>query len=148
MGELEALEAFACENWWIVERTEENDRFMNDMQTRFHYLRKRVAEEKEVRRERGHEMRQRAEERFSENKFEEMSSALFHQEPEVHKSLEEVRVRLAEELEMRSSSQESIVQEMMRIMRHFETSISESGKRQLKTKAHLQAMKRKLREEE
>lgn len=127
----------------IVERTEENDRFMNDMQTRFHYLRKRVAEEKEVRRERGHEMRQRAEERFSE-----LEAKVKQKEPEVHKSLEEVRVRLAEELEMRSSSQESIVQEMMRIMRHFETSISESGKRQLKTKAHLQAMKRKLREEE
>ena len=31
-----------------AERAEEHDRFMNDMQTRFHYLRKRLAEEKEA----------------------------------------------------------------------------------------------------
>lgn len=126
-----------------AERTEEHDRFMNDMQTRFHYLRKRLAEEKEVRREKGHEMRQRAEERFSV-----LEAKVKQKEPEVHRALEEVRVRLAEELEMRSTSQESIVQDMMRFMQHFETSISKSGQRQEKTKAHLQAMKRKLREEE
>eukprot|EP00434_Breviolum_minutum_P019574 symbB.v1.2.017268.t1/scaffold1347.1/size123984/5 len=146
----------------VAERAEENDRFMNDMQTRFHYLRKRLAEEKEagqdkkphsqcryhlkrpeVRRERGHDMRQRAEERFSA-----LEAKVKQKEPEVHRCLEEVRVRLADELDMRSTSQESIVQDMMRFMQHFETSISKSGQRQEKTKAHLQAMKRKLREEE
>jgi len=127
----------------VAERAEENDRFMNDMQTRFHYLRKRLAEEKEVRRERGHDMRQRAEERFSV-----LEAKVKQKEPEVHRCLEEVRVRLADELDMRSTSQESIVQDMMRFMQHFETSISKSGQRQEKTKAHLQAMKRKLREEE
>lgn len=127
----------------VAERAEEHDRFMNDMQTRFHYLRKRLAEEKEVRRERGHDMRQRAEERFSA-----LEAKVKQKEPEVHRCLEEVRVRLADELDMRSTSQESIVQDMMRFMQHFETSISMSGQRQEKTKAHLQAMKRKLREEE
>mmetsp|Transcript_62101 Transcript_62101/g.116138 ORF Transcript_62101/g.116138 Transcript_62101/m.116138 type:complete len:310 (+) Transcript_62101:35-964(+) len=127
----------------VAERGEEHDRFMADMQSRFQSLRRRLSEEKEVRREKGHDMRQRAEERFSS-----LDARVKQKEPEVHKHLEEVRARMSMELQMRSSSQESMVQDMMRFMAHFEKSISESGQRQEKTKAHLQAMKAKLREEE
>ncbi|CAE7265487.1 unnamed protein product [Symbiodinium pilosum] len=49
----------------VAERSEEHDRFMGDMHSRFSSLRRRLAEEREARRERGHEMRQRAEDRFS-----------------------------------------------------------------------------------
>eukprot|EP00438_Fugacium_kawagutii_P035409 Skav222075 [mRNA] locus=scaffold4586:61991:71704:- [translate_table: standard] len=83
----------------------------------------------QARRERGHEMRSRAEERFSA-----LEAKVKQKEPEVHKCLEDVRARLADELDMRSTSQESIVQDMMRFMQHFETSISMSGQRQEKTK--------------
>ncbi|CAJ1330694.1 unnamed protein product [Effrenium voratum] len=127
----------------VAERGEEHDRFMADMQSRFQAIRKRLAEEKEARRSRGHDMRERAEERFDA-----VERQVRQKEPQVRQGLEEVRQRLADELEMKSSSQESMVQDMMRFMAHFEQSISESGQRQEKTKAHLQAMKAKLREEE
>ncbi|CAE7799062.1 unnamed protein product [Symbiodinium sp. CCMP2592] len=127
----------------VAERSEEHDRFMGDMQGRFHSLRRRLAEEREARRHKGHEMRQRAEDRFSS-----LDSRIKQKEPEVLRHLEDVRARMSMELQMRSTSQESMVQDMMRFMAHFEKSISESGERQEKTKAHLHAMKMKLREEE
>ncbi|CAE7575834.1 hypothetical protein AK812_SmicGene9619 [Symbiodinium microadriaticum] len=127
----------------VAERSEEHDRFMGDMQSRFHSLRRRLAEEREARRHKGHEMRQRAEDRFSS-----LDSRIKQKEPEVLRHLEDVRARMSMELQMRSTSQESMVQDMMRFMAHFEKSISESGERQEKTKAHLHAMKMKLREEE
>mmetsp|Transcript_14988 Transcript_14988/g.26256 ORF Transcript_14988/g.26256 Transcript_14988/m.26256 type:complete len:311 (+) Transcript_14988:55-987(+) len=126
----------------VEDRGEEYERFMVDMKQRFTTLRKRIAEEEEARTIRGDEMRTTADVRYRE-----LEKKMAVKDPQVRKGLDDVRQRMADELEERTSAQERKIADMMKFMGEFEQSISEAGRRQEKAKAHLLQMKAMLREE-
>eukprot|EP00930_Biecheleria_cincta_P024204 TRINITY_DN17351_c0_g1_i1.p1 TRINITY_DN17351_c0_g1~~TRINITY_DN17351_c0_g1_i1.p1 ORF type:complete len:308 (+),score=92.74 TRINITY_DN17351_c0_g1_i1:79-1002(+) len=123
-------------------RWEENDRFEADTKQRFTSLRKRLSDEEEARRTQGDDLRHAADGRFRA-----LDAWMENKEPQLKKRLEEVRQRMKTEHDGRAQDQETTISNMMRFMAEFEQSISEAGKRQEKTKAHLLAMKAMLREE-
>jgi len=126
----------------VDDRHEEYERFQGDMKQRFASLRKRIAEEAEARTSKGDEMREAADVRYRA-----LEKRMNDKDPQVQKGLEDVKQRLAEELNLRTSHQEGMIADMMKFMAEFEQSISEAGRRQDKAKAHLMQMKRMLRED-
>lgn len=140
------LEALARHNLFLKKqvsaRGEENDRFEADAKQRFTSLRKRLSDEEEARRTQGDDLRHGADVRFRA-----LDGWMEGKEPQLKKRLKEVRQRMKTERDARASDQETTISDMMRFMAEFEQSISEAGKRQEQTKAHLLAMKAMLREE-